>query len=308
MKMKKSVAALALVAALGGFGGVMPSEMGMPFSGVMASAYDEGEVIKADGFGSMPAGMPVNRGKLMARRAAIVDAQRNLLESIKGISVDSETTMENYIVTSDLVRTKINGVVTGARVISEEFKDGTYHVVMAAPLYGIGSVGDVAIRAVVGDIQPQPLPAPSPSYVEMPSVTTTTTTTTTVTPGQVAQGVVPGYTGLVIDARGLPLERTFCPGIFDTNGRAIYGVHNVDPDYAVKNGVAAYAQGEEAWNKAESGLSRAGSKPLVIKAVGLRERTKHQCDIVVSPEDGDRILAENQKTGFGDQYKVVLEY
>lgn len=313
MKMKKSVAALALVAALGGFGGILPAEVSLPFAGVTASAYEESETIKADGFGSMPAGMPANRGKLMARRAAIVDAQRNLLESIKGISVDSETTMENYIVTSDLVKTKINGVVTGARVISEEFKDGTYHVVMAAPLYGIGSVGDVAIRAVMGDSQPQPMPLPSPSYTApventaLPSVTTTTTTTTTVTPGQSTQAVS-GYTGLVIDAKGLPLERTFCPGIFDTNGRAIYGVHNVDPDYAVKHGVAAYAQGAEAWNRAESGLSRAGARPLIIKAVGLRERTKHQCDIVVSPEDGDRILAENQRSGFGAQYAVVLEY
>ena len=59
-----------------------------------------------------------------------------------------------------MVKTKINGVVTGARIVSEEFKDGTYHVVMAAPLYGIGSVGDVAIRAVVGNNEPQPMPLP----------------------------------------------------------------------------------------------------------------------------------------------------
>lgn len=314
MKMKKAVVALAVVATLSDFGGIMPTGIGIPFVGMTANAYDEAEMIQSDGFGSVPAGMPINRGKLMARRAAIVDAQRNLLESIKGISVDSETTMENYIVTSDLVKTKINGVVTGARIVSEEFKDGTYHVVMAAPLYGIGSVGDVAIRAVVGNNEPQPMPLPSSSYVApventtVPSVTTTTTTTTTVTPGQKNMSYGQGYTGLIIDAKGLPLERTFCPGIFDTNGRAIYGVHNVDPDYAVAHGVAAYAQGAEAWNRAENGMSRAGARPLIIKAVGLRERTKHQCDVVVTPEDGDRILAENQRSGFGTQYAVVLEY
>lgn len=306
MKMKKTAAALALVMALGGVGGVMPSALGMPFAGVVASAYEESEMIQVDGFGSVPSGMPLARGKLMARRAAIVDAQRNLLESIKGISVDSETTMENYIVTSDVVRTKVNGIVTGVRPISEEFKDGVYHVVIAAPLYGVGSVADAAIHAKVGDSQPVPMAAPSASYVP----TVTTTTTTTVTPGA-APTVAPvtqGYTGLIIDAKGLPLERTFCPGIFDTNGRAIYGVYNVDPDYAVKHGVAGYAQGPEGWNRAEGGLSRAGARPLIIKAAGLRERTKHQCDIVVTPEDGDRILAENQRSGFGANYAVVLEY
>lgn len=60
--------------------------------------------------------------------------------------------------------------------------------------------------------------------------------------------------------------------------------------------------------KAEIGNGRAGTNPLIIQAVGLRERTKHQCDVVVSVEDGDRILAENQKSGFGARYAVVLEY
>ena len=314
MKLKKSVTVLALLAAVGGMGGMLPTEMRLPFAGVTAGAYEESEMIKVDGFGSVPAGMPANRAKLMARRAAVVDAQRNLLESIKGISVDSETTMENYIVTSDLVKTKIEGIVTGARVISEDFENGTYHVVMVAPMYGVGSVGEVAIRAVVGDSAAEPMALPSSSYTPpaentaTPSVTTTTTTTTTtVAPGQVVS-TQQGYTGLVIDAKGLPLERTFCPGIFDTNGRAIYGVHNVDPAYAMNHGVAGYAEGAEAWQRAESGQSRAGARPLIIKAVGLRERTKHQCDIVVSPEDGDRILAENQRSGFGAKYAVVLEF
>lgn len=311
MRMKKTAVALALVMALGGVGGVMPGVSSVPFAGVTASAYEETEMIQADGFGSVPTGMPLSRGKLMARRAAIVDAQRNLLESIKGISVDSETTMENYIVTSDVVKTKVNGLVTGVRPVSEEFKDGVYHVVVEAPLYGVGSVADVAIHAKVGDSQPVPMAAPSASYTPVVTTTTTTTVAPSVTPAPSAPTVAPqtqGYTGLIIDAKGLPLERTFCPGIFDTNGRAIYGVYNVDPDYAVKHGVAGYAQGQEGWNRAESGLSRAGARPLIIKAAGLRERTKHQCDIVVSPEDGDRILAENQRSGFGANYAVVLEY
>ena len=228
----------------------------------------------------------------MARRAAVVDGQRNLLEAIYHLSVDSNTTVENSVLTSDVIQIKVSGILSGARVVSEEFDSGIYHVVMAVPKYGAGSVADMVYRDVVKSNSAEPMGMPSADYEEDISDVTSST----------------GYTGLIINAKGLPLERTFCPGIFDTSGRAIYGVKNVDPDYAVAHGVAAYAEGEEEWAKAENGNGRAGTNPLIIQAVGLRERTKHQCDVIVSVEDGDRILAENQKSGFGARYAVVLEY
>lgn len=292
--MKKAWRAAAAAVFLFGAGAVtglaVPAEAAyVPAAGYAAEAAQSAEMIQADGYGAVPAGMPAARGRLMARRAAIVDAQRSLVEQIKGTAVDANTTMENYLITSDVVKTKVQGMVTGARILSEETtSDGAYHVVMAVPMYGVGSVADAAITAVTGGAAAVPMMQPSPSYT--------------------APAAAEGYTGLVIDAKGMPLERTFCPGIFDTNGRAIYGVHNVDPQYAMTKGVAAYAQGAEAWAAAEGGQSRAGSRPLVIKAAALQERTKHKCDILVTPEDGDRILAENQKSHFGDRYAVVLEY
>ena len=98
---------------------------------------------------------------MLARRAAVVDAQRNLLESVKGVAVDSETTVENFMLKSDIIHTKVNGIITGARVVSEEMQpDGVYKVTMAVPVYGVGSVSDVAINAVVGESAPVPVPVP----------------------------------------------------------------------------------------------------------------------------------------------------
>lgn len=293
MKLKKIAVAMTLVTALGGLGGVVSAgSTGTTVMDIVDTTYNEVEMVTADGFGTLPVGRPAAQAKLMARRAAVVDGQRNLLESIYHLSVDSNTTVENSVLTSDVIQTKVSGILSGARVVSEEFDGGIYHVVMAVPRYGAGSVADVVYRDVLKSTSAEPMDTPSADYEE----DTTDVTSST------------GYTGLIINAKGLPLERTFCPGIFDTNGRAIYGVRNVDPDYAVAHGVAAYAEGEEAWTDAEIGNGRAGTNPLIIQAVGLRERTKHQCDVVVSVEDGDRILAENQKSGFGARYAVVLEY
>ena len=293
MELKKTAVALALVVVLGGVGGVgSAGSAGTPVMETSTSTSDEVEMVTADGFGTLPVGRPAAQAKLMARRAAVVDGQRNLLETIYHLSVDSNTTVENSVLTSDVIQTKMSGILSGARVVSEEFDSGIYHVVMAVPKYGAGSVADMVYRDVVKSNSAEPMEMPSADYEEDISDVTSST----------------GYTGLIINAKGLPLERTFCPGIFDTSGRAIYGVKNVDPDYAVAHGVAAYAEGEEEWAKAENGNGRAGTNPLIIQAVGLRERTKHQCDVIVSVEDGDRILAENQKSGFGARYAVVLEY
>lgn len=293
MELKKTAVALALVVVLGGVGGVVSAgSAGTPVMETSTSTSDEVEMVTADGFGTLPVGRPAAQAKLMARRAAVVDGQRNLLETIYHLSVDSNTTVENSVLTSDVIQTKMSGILSGARVVSEEFDSGIYHVVMAVPKYGAGSVADMVYRDVVKSNSAEPMEMPSADYEDDISDVTSST----------------GYTGLIINAKGLPLERTFCPGIFDTSGRAIYGVKNVDPDYAVAHGVAAYAEGEEEWAKAENGNGRAGTNPLIIQAVGLRERTKHQCDVIVSVEDGDRILAENQKSGFGARYAVVLEY
>ena len=54
------------------------------------------------------------QARMLARRAAVVDGYRLLAELIKGVNVDAETTVENLIVRSDTVRTKVNACVQGA--------------------------------------------------------------------------------------------------------------------------------------------------------------------------------------------------
>ncbi len=288
--MKKSLVALTSALAFSIAAGAIPvNDYIVP--NVASAQYQAAistEQITADGYGRYPMGMPPGAAKVMAKRAAVVDAQRNLLESVKGVAIDSETVVENFMLKNDVIKTKVNGIIQGATVISEDYSDGVCHVVMAVPMHGVGSIADVAINSVVGDTAPVPVPQPSSNYKPTTSISG-------------------GYTGLVIDAKGSGLVRTFCPAIYDTNGRAIYGVYNVDKKYAIDYGVVGYAKDQEGWNKVISGTSRAGSNPLIINIVSVRPRTVNKCDVVVSVEDGDRILAENQRSHFLDNYAVMFE-
>lgn len=57
----------------------------------------------------------------------------------------------------------------------------------------------------------------------------------------------------------------------------------------------------------ELGTSRAGGNPLIIKIVSLRERATNKCDVIISAEDADKILIENQSSGMLTKYAVVFE-
>ncbi|MAF20936.1 MAG: hypothetical protein CMI55_04725, partial [Parcubacteria group bacterium] len=53
------------------------------------------------------AGYSSAQKKLMAKRAARMDALRNLTETIYGTSIDSETIVEDMVVKSDKIKTRL---------------------------------------------------------------------------------------------------------------------------------------------------------------------------------------------------------
>jgi hypothetical protein len=77
------------------------------------------------------------QAKLMARRGAMVEAQRNLLEQVMGTQLDSKTYVKDMIAESDEIHAQLQGVIRGAEVISENFDGSMYTVVMGLKMYNV---------------------------------------------------------------------------------------------------------------------------------------------------------------------------
>lgn len=90
------------------------------------------------------------QAKLMATRGAMVVAQRNLLEIVKGVEIVGETKVEDMITTYDYIYTRVEGKIKGAKQVGIAIeKDGIIEVTVRMPLYsknGIASIfGDKEI-------------------------------------------------------------------------------------------------------------------------------------------------------------------
>ena len=93
-----------------------------------------------------PNSLNKNHALMQARTGARMDAYRQLLEVVQGINVDAETTVEQMMLTSDVVRTKVSGVIRNARVVSEEEIPGGVAVTLELPLFGgSGSLAETVI-------------------------------------------------------------------------------------------------------------------------------------------------------------------
>jgi hypothetical protein len=89
------------------------------------------DVVRAKGYGVEPKDAsltPAEKG-LMARRAAKVDALRNLAEQVRGVRISSDTLVRDFVTQSDEMKARLSTFMQGARVVSErQMPDGSYEV------------------------------------------------------------------------------------------------------------------------------------------------------------------------------------
>ena len=101
------------------------------------------------------------------------------------------------------------------------------------------------------------------------------------------------------------LTETFSPVIYDTNGRAIYGIENLQNDaLIISEGMVSYSN---SINDATA-IQRAGNSPLIVKAVSVRggNNSVNKVNVVISATDADKILLANQKMHMLENCAVVF--
>jgi hypothetical protein len=91
----------------------------------VSPGFAEQGLLVARGFGTVDAASfsTKSQGRMMAVRAAQVDGQRQLAESIRGVELTGGTTVEEFEVTSDLVATRVKGLIRGAFMIDQDVQE-----------------------------------------------------------------------------------------------------------------------------------------------------------------------------------------
>lgn len=238
------------------------------------------QVIRATGIGAPNPNMPPGAQRAGAIEAAKTVALRNLLQMVKGMYIDSKTTVENAMVMSDRIETQVSGIVRNFRIVDTRYMStGDIEVDVEVPLSSFYEI----LAELPGGLPPAGQPAPSGQVSGMPA-----------TP----QSAV--YTGLVVDASGLGARPALSPKIIDEAGNEVYGTGYVSREYALQVGVVGY---EKDLTRARAN-ERVTGNPLVFKA--LRATGPNKTDIVISNQDAQVIRSAAVNLNFLQQCRVMI--
>ncbi|MDO9068053.1 MAG: LPP20 family lipoprotein, partial [Deltaproteobacteria bacterium] len=271
---KKTLALLAIL----GFASLALAQVEQNIQGAGMVDWTD-QSVKSTGIGALNPKLPPSAQRKNALRAAQLDAMRNMIETLNGVLLTSETTVENAMMSSDIIKTRVEGIVKNFRFTSKPryMSDGSVEVDMEMLL--TGKVGDV--------LYPEQMGGKTPTYQNLPSDFNAQEPQT--------------YTGLIIDASATDAMPAMVPNILDESGEGIYGEDFVPREAAVKNGVAIYAKSME---EARANAVRVGGNPLVIRAV--KSSGLNKADLIIADSDVNNVAVIADNTDIYDNCRVII--
>jgi hypothetical protein len=91
--------------------------------------------ISAKGLGVAPVNtISPAQALALAKRAAVVDAYRQLGEKMYGIRIDAKDTIRDMASRSSIVKTRLQAVIKNAEIVDETYNNGLYEITMELKL------------------------------------------------------------------------------------------------------------------------------------------------------------------------------
>lgn len=242
----------------------------------------ERRVISATGIGAPNPNAP----NMAVKRAGAINAAkmyaiRDLMATIKGMYLTSEQTAENYMMTSDVVKTQTEGIARAFQMVGEPqyFEDGSVQVTVEMSVDG--KLSDLMMKnETFGDTTP--LAEPSEYKVS-----------------EKASNQPEVYTGLIIDCTAIELRPALSPKVYNQAGKEIYGSANVNKDFAIQQGMLGYLKSIDS----AKANARVTNNPFVVKAVSAKGTNK--ADIIISDGDAAKIEEMASKQNFLRECRVI---
>ncbi|MBU4486832.1 MAG: LPP20 family lipoprotein [Candidatus Delongbacteria bacterium] len=242
----------------------------------------ERRVVTASGIGAPNPNAP----NIAVKRAGAINAAkmyaiRDLMASIKGMYLSSEQTAENYMTTSDVVKTQVEGIARAFQMVGEPkyMEDGSVEVTVEMSIDG--KLSDLMMKnETFGDTTPL---AEEATYK--------------------LSDLVPSkpdiYTGLIIDCSEVQLRPALSPKVYSQSGKEVYGSANVNKDFAVQQGMVGYLKNVDSAKE----NARVTNNPFVVKAIGVKGTNK--ADIIISDSDASKIEELSSKLNFLRECRVI---
>jgi hypothetical protein len=227
--------------------------------------------------------------ELMAKRAAVVSAQRSLAEYLQGFALVGDTTVKDGMAQSDVIKSSVSGYVKGAQVVFQEYsreKDMAVAIIklglrgpkeFASILYD-RMLNDPKIRRSLTELDGKPVP----SYRQKP------------------ESLLEKHDGLIIDARAQRFRPALINRIFSSKGELLYDPTKISQKVLIDQGCGEYTNSIE---KAKAALEKRGvNHPMVVTASGIVSAS----DLQVSEEDAAKIFSADEKGNFLASAKVAF--
>lgn len=222
-------------------------------------------------------------------RKAASQARKQLLDIIMQVRIDSKRSVSSFLAESDEQAARVRGVVQNSPLERPTMYQEGGEIRVFETLRG--KLAELILPTTI-QFQSGIPPKLSTSMEESMAYEAPG-------PEEVGSGAA-GYTGVVVDARGMQVTPCLTPVIYGQDGVGSYGAFLVSRSNAIEKGVAAYATTNDPIVLRE----RVGSQPLVVRA--LNAYGSWRTDIVISTPMARLVHAVMSSADAAENCRLVI--